>query len=98
MSGLLEHCVTLVVQDKLSKPELLAAVSRAADRPIVASGTPEVHVALASGARAEVEVPKFGEDVQLAVDVRGATTSEARALLAGLKAQGLSVSMLGEPA
>lgn len=88
--------VSIVVQNKLSKPELLDAVARASGGRIVGAGTAGVFVDLGAGARADIEVPKFGEDVQLAVDVSADSPEPASSLLAALRALGFDVSVLGE--
>lgn len=87
---------SLVVQEKLTKLELLDAVAQASGGVIREAQTPRVWVDLGAGARAVVEVPKFGEDVQLAVDVTATDDSVARSLMSALIAQGLTVSVLGE--
>ena len=88
---------SLVVHDKLSKLELLRAVARASGRPIVDGGSARARVQLDEHSVAEIEVPKFGEDVQLTIDVSGPSPGAARALLEQLRVLGLTVTELGAP-
>ncbi|MCS5717899.1 hypothetical protein N1027_07095 [Herbiconiux sp. CPCC 205763] len=64
-----EYCATLVVREAVTKLDALVVVALAVDRPIHGAGTAHPFIELESGARVEVEIPKFGEPPPLAVDV-----------------------------
>ena len=77
------HCATLVVDEAITKLDALEAIARALRSPIRRPGTSRPFVALAGGAWAEIEIPKFGEAPPLAIDVyctTSLTDAEAGAL------------------
>ena len=74
------HCATLVVDEAITKLDALEAIARALRSPIRRPGTSRPFVALAGGAWAEIEIPKFGEAPPLAIDVYCETSlADARA-------------------
>ncbi|HLP23035.1 MAG TPA: hypothetical protein VK139_03220 [Microbacteriaceae bacterium] len=87
--------ISLVVQNPLTKLEALELIARASGCAIVGAGTASAAVQLGPEARAHVEVPKFGEDVQLAIDVTAPDERWALTLLEQLRGLGLDVSVLG---
>jgi hypothetical protein len=71
---------TIVAQVQRTKPDALWAIATALSTEVTDSTGAHAYIALADGGRVEVEVPKFGESLPLAidvVDVRG--EAEARA-------------------
>lgn len=70
------HRATLVVAEAITKLEALDAIARAVDRPIQQPRTARPFVALDGDARAEIEIPKFGEAPPLAIDVFSARSRE----------------------
>jgi hypothetical protein len=80
---------TIVAHAHVTKPEALSAIARAAGSVVTDAATSHPFVTLASGGRAEVEIPKFGEAPPLAIDVSDsrsieAAIAEARILLESL--------------
>lgn len=75
-----EFAATLVADTATTKLDALAIIARAAGGTITDAGTPRVAIALPSGARAVIEIPKFGEPPPLTVDVfSDESLTEARA-------------------
>lgn len=60
---------TLVIYDKVTKLDVLEAVARVCSAEVAQPGTAGAHVPLTDTSWLEVEVPKFGEDGPLAIDV-----------------------------
>ena len=63
------HRATLVLPRAVTKPDALALIALALDRPVERPGTPSAHIRLGDEVVAEVEIPKFGEPPPLAIDV-----------------------------
>jgi len=63
------HTTTLVTEVYLSKKEALEALSQLFGRPIDDSDPADAKISLESGAMVTIEVPKFGEDLPLTLDV-----------------------------
>ena len=79
------YVATLVAATATTKLDALTIVASAAGGVITDAGTPRAAVALPSGARAVIEIPKFGEPPPLTIDVfssesRAAARSQAEAL------------------
>lgn len=68
-ASLTAFVATLVADTATTKLEALPIIAAASDGVITDVGTPRAAVALASGARAVIEIPKFGEPPPLTVDV-----------------------------
>jgi len=71
---------TIVAQVQRTKPEALWAIAAALGTEITGATGANAYIALPDGGRVEVEIPKFGESLPLAIDVvdpRG--EAEARA-------------------
>lgn len=88
---------SLVVHAALTKPEILGAIAAVTGSSIVDAGTPAARVPLGDGAEATVDVPKFGEDTPLAIDVHATDPIVATKLRGALEASGLTITVVGEP-
>lgn len=77
------YCATIVVQSAVNKLDALAIIALALDRAVERVRTPRPRVAIAEGAWAEIEIPKFGEPPPLAIDVYS-TVSDDHARLQAL--------------
>lgn len=75
-----EWCATIVVRSPVTKIDALAIVALAVDSPVREPRTMRPYVELAGGARAEIEIPKFGEPPPLAIDVYSTVSHEHAAL------------------
>lgn len=64
-----EWCATIVVRSPVTKIDALAIVALAVDSPVREARTMRPYIELEGGARAEIEIPKFGEPPPLAIDV-----------------------------
>ena len=76
----MDYVATLVADAHVTKPEALGIIAAALDAPVQGAHTAHPFVAMPSGSRVEVDIPKFGEAPPLAIDVhdpRG--EAEARA-------------------
>lgn len=67
--GTPEWCATIVVRSPVTKIDALAIVALAVDSPVREARTMRPYIELEGGARAEIEIPKFGEPPPLAIDV-----------------------------
>ncbi|MBI5160715.1 MAG: hypothetical protein HY996_04770 [Micrococcales bacterium] len=63
------HVATLVVPVALSRVDALAVIALAVEGQVVGAFTPDAHVPLPDGARAYVEIPRFGDPPPFAIDV-----------------------------
>lgn len=63
------YLATLVLPRAVTKPDALAMIALALDRPVENPGTSAPCVRLGDNVIAEVEIPKFGEAPPLAIDV-----------------------------
>jgi hypothetical protein len=61
--------ITLVTSVYLSKAEALAVLEEALDAPSNTDDPADVSVSLGHGATLTIEVPKFGEDLPLTLDI-----------------------------
>lgn len=77
-----EYCATIVVDSAVTKLDSFAILALAVDRPVRAQRTPRPYVELDGGARAEIEIPKFGEPPPLAIDVYSTVSHDHAALQA----------------
>lgn len=68
---------TVVADTATTKLDALTIVANAAQGVITDAGTPRAAVALPSGARAQIEIPKFGEPPPLTIDVVSTESVEA---------------------
>lgn len=75
-----EWCATIVVRSPVTKIDALAIVALAVDSPVRDARTMRPYIELEGGARAEIEIPKFGEPPPLAIDVYSTTSHEHAAL------------------
>lgn len=75
-----EWCATIVVRSPVTKIDALAIVALAVDSPVREARTMRPYVELAGGARAEIEIPKFGEPPPLAIDVYSTVSHDHAAL------------------
>lgn len=71
--------VTLVTDVYVSKPQALASISSALDGRITPGGPGENVIALPGGVRISLEVPKFGEDLPVTLDIHGLNEDELSA-------------------
>ena len=65
------HTITLVTDVFLSKAEALEKLSGLLGRPVDASDPANAVIGLPEGVVLSIEVPKFGEDLPLTLDVTG---------------------------
>jgi hypothetical protein len=65
------HTITLVSDVYVSKTEALRVLSELFDTPIDDSDPSDAVLNLGGGVVLSIEVPKFGEDLPLAVDLTG---------------------------
>ncbi|MBB5639751.1 hypothetical protein [Cryobacterium roopkundense] len=65
----MEYSATIVAQTYQTKPEALAIIAAALALPVTGTATAHSYISLARGGRVEVEIPKFGESLPLAIDV-----------------------------
>ncbi|WP_291050285.1 hypothetical protein [Herbiconiux sp.] len=77
-----EYCATLVVRDAVTKLDALAVIALAVDRPVSDARGVHPYVELEGGARAEIEIPKFGEPPPLAIDVYSTLSHDHAAMSA----------------
>lgn len=75
--------VSLILGTPLTSGEALAAVAGVLDRTVVGIGTANSRVELSDSCWVSVDVPKFGEDVQLAYDVHS-TVGRQQAVIEAL--------------
>lgn len=68
---------TLVVPVALSRIDALAVIALAVDGHVEGVGTADSFVPLADGARAYVEIPRFGDPPPFAIDVESDAGPEA---------------------
>jgi hypothetical protein len=80
--GRREWCATIVVRSPVTKIDALAIVALAVDSPVREQRTVRPYVELEGGARAEIEIPKFGEPPPLAIDVYSTVSHDHAALQA----------------
>lgn len=90
------HVATLVADVAVNKLDALAVIAAATDGRVVGARTPEAAVALPSGARVEIDIPKFGEPPPLTLDVVS-TRDAFDALEQALHLRDLLVSTTGWP-
>ena len=65
------HTVTLVSDVHVSKTEALAALSEVFDREVDTTDPANAVIGLEGGVVLSIEVPKFGEDLPLTLDLTG---------------------------
>ena len=65
------HTITLVTDVFLSKAEALETLSKLLGQPVDASDPANAVIRLPDGVVLTIEVPKFGEDLPLTLDVTG---------------------------
>ena len=68
---------TVVADTATTKLDALTIIANAAEGVISDAGTPRAAVALPSGARALIEIPKFGEPPPLTIDVLSTDSADA---------------------
>ena len=73
---------TLVVHIALSRIDALAVIALAMDAEVTGAGTSDAFVLLPDGARAYVEIPRFGDPPPFAIDVESDAGSGAARLAA----------------
>jgi hypothetical protein len=71
--------VSLIVDAAITRLDALDAVALATRSPVTDRGTSSARIALAGGATAAIEIPKFGEAPPLAIDVSAPDDAAARA-------------------
>ena len=96
------HTITLVTDVFLSKAEALEALSDLLGRPVDASDPANAVIWLPGGVVLSIEVPKFGEDLPLTLDVTGPDRHTVSAQADGLmdvvrERLDWSVSVVGAP-
>jgi hypothetical protein len=70
------NTITLVSEVYLSKMEALRALSKLFDTPINTTDPADAVLMMDSGVVLSIEVPKFGEDLPLTLDLTGPGESE----------------------
>ena len=95
------HTITLVTDVFLSKAEALETISKLLGQPVDASDPANAVIGLPGGVVLTIEVPKFGEDLPLTLDVTGpdhhTVSAQADSLMdAARERLGWSVNVFGE--
>ena len=96
------HTITFVTDVFLSKAEALEALSKLLGRPVDASDPANAVIGLLEGVVLSIEVPKFGEDLPLTLDVTGPdqhiVSAQADSFMDVVRERlGWSVSVVGAP-
>ena len=96
------HTTTLVTDVFLSKAEALETLSKLLEQPVDASDPANAIIWLPEGVVLTIEVPKFGEDLPLTLDVTGPDRHTVSAGVDSLmdvarKRLDWSVSVIGAP-
>jgi len=95
------HTITLVTDVYLSKQEALQVLSEVLSTPVDTSDPANAALALDGGVVLAIEVPKFGEDLPLTIDLTGPdlrqVTQTAVALINKVNQLSWSATVVGEP-
>lgn len=93
--------LSLVSDVFLSKREALSALSSALRLPILEQGSADPYVVIEPGIELHIEVPKYGEDLPVTLDLYGAHLGQLRDVSRSLTETvaatlGWSLSLIGE--
>lgn len=96
------HTITLVTDTYLSKTEALEALSEALGVRVDSAEASNSVLRLVNGVVLSIEVPKFGEDLPLTVDLTGDTAAEVTEVAQNLMALVVeklawSIGVVGSP-
>ncbi|MFZ9088248.1 MAG: hypothetical protein ACO2Z1_05195 [Pontimonas sp.] len=79
------HTISLVTDVYLSKTEALDALSQCLQLPISDPGSADPWLQLERGVGLHIEVPKFGEDLPLTLDITGRHSAHVEAVSRALR-------------